>query len=76
MTTSVRQDVFAGGDFDQIGEEGPLTVMKDLGWRLNKARLESENTQRFMKARPRFLPYHECRKWVIAIGQWDCEEDW
>ena len=52
-------------------------VMKDLDWRLMRLKLEEENTRRFLKAGPRFLPYDESRKWVQAWGQrWTSEQDW
>ena len=51
-------------------------VIDDLNWRVEKLRLEERNTQRFLKAGPRFLPYQECRKWVQAWGRWKSEEDW
>ena len=52
-------------------------VMEDLDWRVMKLKLEEENTRRFLKAGPRFLPYEESRKWVQAWGQrWKSEQDW
>jgi hypothetical protein len=51
-------------------------VLDDLSWRVEKVRLEEQNIQRFLKARPRFLPYNECRKWVQAFNRWNTEEDW
>ena len=51
-------------------------VLHDLSWRVEKLRLEEQNIQRFLKARPRFLPYNECRKWVQAFSRWQTEDDW
>ena len=51
-------------------------VLNDLSWRVEKLRLEEQNIQRFLKARPRFLPYNECRKWVQAFNRWQTEDDW
>lgn len=56
-------------------EQSP-DLLNDLTWRVEKMRLEEENTKRFLKAGPRFLPYEECRKWVQAWNRWDNEEDW
>jgi hypothetical protein len=60
------------------GEFGDANVvLDDLSWRVEKLRLEERNTQRFLRAGPRFLPYDECRKWVQAWGsRWDSEDDW
>ena len=52
-------------------------VLEDLEWRLEKLRLEEANTRRFLKSRPRFLPYRECQKWVQAWGErWTSAEEW
>jgi hypothetical protein len=51
-------------------------ILEDIHWRVAKLRLEEQNTQRFLKARPRFLPYNECRKWVQALGRFKTEDDW
>jgi len=51
-------------------------MLDDLNWRVAKLRLEEQNTQRFLKSRPRFLPYEECRKWVQAFGRWKSEQEW
>jgi len=63
---------------DEFGEDLDTgsCVFEDLNWRVEKLRLEEQNTQRFLKARPRFLPYEECCKWVQAFGRWQTEEDW
>eukprot|EP00980_Cylindrotheca_fusiformis_P019019 scaffold6388_cov62-Cylindrotheca_fusiformis.AAC.1 len=40
-------------------------------------RLEEQNKQRFLKAKPRFLPYEDATKWVQAWGQrWKTKQDW
>lgn len=62
-----------GGDADL---EAPSEAVDDLSWKLTKIRLEQENTQRFLKAGPRFLPYEECRNWVAAWNRWETEQDW
>jgi len=60
------------GDLDGGG-----VVMEDLMWRVEKLRLEEQNKKKFLKARARFLPYQECRKWVQAWGgRWETAEDW
>ena len=71
------------GEFDDseiinLGENEDASGVKiaDLSWRVEKMRLEEANTRRFLKARPRFLPYEECRKWVKAWNRWESEEDW
>jgi len=48
----------------------------DLSYRIEKLRLEETNTRRFIKAKPRFLPYDECRKWVKYWNEWETKEDW
>ena len=60
------------GDICDSGGE----VLHDLSWRVEKLRLEEQNIQRFLKARPRFLPYQECRKWVQAFNRWKTQDDW
>ena len=60
-----------GEDLDTGG-----VIMEDLSWRVERMRLEEQNTNRFLKSRPIFLPYDECRRWVQAFGRWDTEEDW
>lgn len=56
--------------------EASGVVIDDLKWRVEKLRLEEQNTKRFLKARPVFLPYDKCCKWVQASGRWKTEEDW
>jgi hypothetical protein len=56
-------------------QEG-LVMLHDLNWRVEKLRLEEANTRRFLKSGPRFLPYEECRKWVMAFNRWHSEEEW
>lgn len=62
-------------DEENFGDGGH-SAMNDLSWRVEKLRLEEQNTKRFLKAGPRFLPYEECRKWVQAWSRWDNEQDW
>lgn len=62
-------------NLDQEISEFPSDI-PDLSWRVAKQRLEEANTRRFLKSRPRFLPYEECRKWVQAWNRWDTKEDW
>jgi len=62
-----------GGDADL---DSPSKTADDLSWKIAKIRLEQENTRRFLKAGPRFLPYDECRNWVKSWNRWDTEEDW
>ena len=63
-------------DFGEEDLEGAGVVLEDLDWRVEKLRLEEANTRRFLKAKPRFLPYDECAKWVQAFGRWNTKEDW
>ena len=66
-------------DWDHpIGGEAILSEAEqgDMLWRLAKVKLEAQNTARFLKARPRFLPYQDCRKWVQAWSRWKTKEDW
>jgi hypothetical protein len=61
------------GDDDDTGS----VDLDDLNWRVAKQRLEEQNTKRFLKSGPRFLPYDECRKWVQAWGsRWESETEW
>lgn len=53
-----------------------LSVLHDLNWRVDQIRLEEAHTRRFLKSGPRFLPYNECRKWVIAFNRWGTEDEW
>lgn len=62
---------YEGGDLDT-----PSIVLEDLSWRVDKLRLEEANKKRFLKSRPIFLPYEECRKWVAAWGRWSSEGEW
>ena len=51
--------------------------IEDLGWRVQKLRLEEANKRRFLKSGPRFLPYKDVQKWVQAWGdRWTSEEEW
>jgi hypothetical protein len=60
----------------EIGEADEISAIPDLSWRVEKLRLEEANTRRFLKSKPRFLPYDECRKWVQAWNRWDSEAEW
>lgn len=59
----------------QFGDGGGV-VLADLNWRVERLRLEEQNRKRFLKSKPRFLPYEECRKWVKAWHRWENEQDW
>ena len=72
-TLATKTVALWGGDADL---EAPSESVDDLSWKLAKIRLEQENTKRFLKAGPRFLPYEECRNWVTAWNRWDTEQDW
>lgn len=67
---------------DEVEEEDlvignvPGVTIDGLNWRVTRLKLEEENTKRFLKSKPRYLPYNECRKWVIAMGRWDTEQEW
>ena len=62
-------------DIIESNQEEP-SVLHDVNWRVDQIRLEEANTRRFLKSGPRFLPFGECRKWVIAFNRWDTEEEW
>lgn len=74
------------GDLDEIGDElGDFgedldtggVLIDDLSWRVEKLRLEEQNTKRFLRAQPRFLSYEDCRRWVQGWGKrWESKEDW
>ena len=70
------QDDFGNINDDEEDLDAPSVVLEDLNWRVEKLRLEEANKRRFLKSRPRFLPYEECRKWVAAWSRWESEEDW
>ena len=70
-SSAVQFDDFGEGE---VGLDG--VVIDDLNWRIDKLRLEEENKRRFLKAKPRFLPYEECCKWVQAFGRWNSQEEW
>lgn len=75
--SSVSSNSDCEADFceEDFGDSG--VVMEDLAWRIEKLRLEEANTRRFLKAKPVFLPYKECRKWVQAFGRrWKTAEEW
>ena len=72
---SLSEEEMAGESFGEDFDTGSV-ILEDLNWRVEKLRLEEQNTQRFLKSRPRFLPYYECRRWVQAFGRWKTEEDW
>jgi hypothetical protein len=61
---------------DGMLDAGETQGTADLSWRVAKVRLEEQNIARFLKARPRFLPYEDCRKWVQAWSRWETKEDW
>lgn len=63
-------------DFGEDDLQAAGVVIEDLSWRVNKLRLEEENKKRFLKAKPRFLPYDECRKWVQAFNRWHTAKEW
>lgn len=74
-----RSDVGAGEffpDFEEADLQVAGVIINDLSWRVEKLRLEEQNRQQFLKARPRFLPYKECRKWVQAFNRWSSEKEW
>jgi hypothetical protein len=78
---SSSQLAFDYNENSDFGEEevgdGSGSIIEDLNWRVDKLRLEEENTKRFLRAGPRFLPYDDCRKWVQAWGnRWKTKEDW
>mmetsp|Transcript_12588 Transcript_12588/g.16541 ORF Transcript_12588/g.16541 Transcript_12588/m.16541 type:complete len:254 (+) Transcript_12588:162-923(+) len=78
-TTTMIKMIIHTEDFDQeiVGDDAGGVSLDDLSWRVEKMKLEENNIQRFLKARPRFLPYDACRKWVQAWGnRWETAQDW
>jgi hypothetical protein len=67
----------SNNDFgDDFGDTSGVLI-EDLSWRVEKQRLEERNKKRFLKAKPRFLPYEDGAKWVQAWGhRWTTQEDW
>lgn len=64
-------------DENEEEDESDSMLNDDINWRVEKLRLEEANTRRFLKARPRFLPYDDCRRWVQAWGnRWESEAEW
>lgn len=71
-SSSSSDEIIGDGGLDSGG-----VMIDDLMWRVEKLRLEERNKQQFLKARARFLPYEECRKWVQAWGQrWRNAQEW
>lgn len=65
-----------GGEEDMSFGDSAV-VIPDLDWRVQKLKLEEDNKKRFLKAKPRFLPYEDAMKWVQAWGQrWESQKDW
>ncbi len=60
--------------FESIQKDPEL--LPDLAWRVEKMRLEEANTRRFLRSKPRYLPYEEARRWAISWNLWDSEEEW
>lgn len=69
-------DIINDSDTNNSNNADQSIWLEDLSWRVMKVKLEEANTRRFLKAKPRFLPYAECRAWVKAWGRWDSERDW
>jgi hypothetical protein len=64
-------------DFGEEDLQKAGVMIEDLNWRVAKLRLEEANKRRFLKAKPVFLPYEDCSKWVQAWGQrWKTAEEW
>jgi hypothetical protein len=70
-----NEDTYFEEDFKE-GDDEVDTVLEDLNWRVVKLKLEEENTKRFLKSKPRYLPYAECRKWVSAWSRWSSKAEW
>jgi hypothetical protein len=64
-------------DFGEEDLQVAGVVMGDLSWRVEKMRLEEANKRRFLKAKPVFLSYEDCCKWVQAWGnRWETANEW
>lgn len=71
----VFYDDFAVLEEEEAKEEDPM--LAPLYERIATVQKEIDRTQRMIKSKPRFLPYEECRKWVIAWGnRWVTEGEW
>ena len=54
-----------------------LVMIEELSLKVEAARLEERNLRSRLKARPKFLPFEECKKWVQAWGRrWETEQEW
>jgi hypothetical protein len=74
---SEDDEVIEEPDFGEEDLQTAGAVIDDLNWRVEKLRLEEANKRRFLKAKPRFLPYKDASNWVQAWGQrWTSAEDW
>jgi hypothetical protein len=70
-----EDDIASDFGEENVGEGG--VMIEDLNWRVEKLRLEEANKRRFLKAKPVFLPYKDCSRWVQAWGQrWTTAKDW
>ena len=77
VTSSSNSYSDSQADFCEEDLQVSGVVLEDLAWRIEKLRLEEANKRRFLKAKPVFLPYKECRKWVQAFGRrWKTAEEW
>lgn len=70
-----NEDKNDGGAEEGEGDSSSVDF-DDLMWRVERVRLEEANTRRFLKAKPKFLPYSECRNWVKAWNRWETKEEW
>jgi hypothetical protein len=54
-----------------------LSTIDELTYKVEAARLERRNLRARLKAKPKFLPLAECKKWVQAWGRrWESEQEW
>jgi hypothetical protein len=54
-----------------------LSTIDELQYKVVAARLEEQNLRTRLKARPKFLPLVECKKWVQSWGRrWESEQEW
>ena len=54
-----------------------LSTIDELTFKVVAARLEEQNLRTRLKARPKFLPLVECKKWVQSWGRrWESEQEW
>lgn len=74
----LENETFGEGELDSSADGG--IVLKDLNWRVENLRLEEQHKKRFLKSRPRSLPYgmksvvDECK--LLVGGKLEDWKEW